>query len=309
MTTISRRGFLAAASTTALGALLQCGAATAHGIEPFVRRHPRFTGLGLTAYSLRPLMRWFKGQDTGAKRGIDDFLDYCEELGLEGAEITSYFFPPDVSLRDFHAVRRRAHVLGVAITGAAMGNNFTHAPGSPESQRELDEARTWIDRFAEMGAPVIRVFAGRPQPDLSEEVVLKRVQNHLEAVLPHAEKRGVMLGVENHDYVTDVDRLLKLIRGIDSRWLGVIWDSANLSPVPDPYAALERIAPYAVTAQIKVMTRVEGKNVPADYGRLLSILKRAGYPGWVIAEYEEPEDPLIAIPRFVKDLRTELSRA
>ena len=53
----------------------------------------------------------------------------------------------------------------------------------------------------------------------------------------------MMLGLENHDFVKNIDYLLRILKAIDSKWLGVIWDSANLSPTPDPYAQLERIAP------------------------------------------------------------------
>ena len=88
-----------------------------------------------------------------------------------------------------------------------------------------------------------------------------------------------------------------------SEWLGVIWDSANLAPTPDPYRELRRIAPYAITAQIKVMTHVDGKPAPADYARMIDILRRANYRGYVIFEYEEEEDPLTAIPRHLPKLR------
>lgn len=81
------------------------------------------------------------------------------------------------------------------------------------------------------------------------------------------------------------------------------WDSANLEKVPDPYAELARIAPYAITAQIKVMTRVNGTLQPADYGRLVQILRDAAYRGYVVLEYEEAEDPLRAIPRHIGRLR------
>ena len=104
-----------------------------------------------------------------------------------------------------------------------------------------------------------------------------------------------MLGLENHDFVKNIDYLLRILKAIDSKWLGVIWDSANLSPTPDPYAQLERIAPYAVTAQVKVMTKVNGEDTPADYARLVKILREANYRGYLIFEYEEDEDPYTAI--------------
>ena len=129
--------------------------------------------------------------------------------------------------------------------------------GSGEATGQLEYAKRWIDRFADMGAPVVRVFAGRSIPKrLTDEQVIDHVTANLSEALEHAEKRGVILGLENHDFVKNIDYLLEILGRIDSKWLGVIWDSANLAPTPDPYAQLERIAPYAVTAQVKVMTKV-----------------------------------------------------
>ena len=114
---------------------------------------------------------------------------------------------------------------------------------------------------------------------------------------------GVLLGLENHDFVRNIDYLLRILKAIDSKWLGVIWDSANLAPTPDPYADLARIAPYAIVAQVKVMTRVNGKEVPADYARLVKILRDARYRGYLVFEYEEREDPYKAIPGHLASLR------
>ena len=130
---------------------------------------------------------------------------------------------------------------------------------------------------------------------------------NLEQAVAYAEKRGVMLGLENHDIMKNIDNLLHVITAIDSPWLGVTWDSANLTATPDPYAELAKIAPHAVTAQLKVMTQVNGKPSPADFTRMLKLLHDAKYRGYVVLEYEEKEEPYNAIPGFVKQVRKTLS--
>ena len=116
-----------------------------------------------------------------------------------------------------------------------------------------------------------------------------------------------MLGLENHDIMKNIDNLLHVISAIDSPWLGVTWDSANLMTTPNPYAELARIAPHAVTAQLKVMTQVNGTPSPADFTRMLKLLHDAKYRGYVVLEYEEKEEPYDAIPSFVKQVRKALS--
>ncbi|MDP6206876.1 MAG: hypothetical protein QGG01_01125, partial [Roseibacillus sp.] len=112
---------------------------------------------------MKRYMRWWLGKPArgGGKMEMTGFLDYCAELGLKAAEITGYFFPEPLGHAEIHAVRRRAHLLGLDLSGGAMGNNFACSPGSLEGKRHLEYTRMWIDRFAEMGTPVIRVFATR----------------------------------------------------------------------------------------------------------------------------------------------------
>ncbi|MCG8585504.1 MAG: sugar phosphate isomerase/epimerase [Pirellulales bacterium] len=254
-------------------------------------------------------MRWWWGKPTQGKLDMLDFLDYCAKLDFEAAEITSYFFEDPLERSYINQVKRRAHVLGLDISGGAISNNFGYPPGSDEAKRHMAYTRQWIDHFADMGAPVIRTFATKSPPKgASDDEIKKNVSANLVEALGYAEKRGVMLGLENHDFVKNIDYLLEILDGIDSKWLGVIWDSANLAPTPDPYAELARIAPYAVTAQLKVMTRVNGKDVQADYGRMIKILRDAKYSGYLALEYEEPEDPFKAIPGFVKEVREALEK-
>lgn len=252
-------------------------------------------------------MHWWKGEPTDQKLDMLGFLDYCAELGVDGAELTSYFFPP-MNRTYINQVKRRAHLLGMDITGGAMGNNFRHRPKSEDAQAEMKYYETWIDHFADLGAPVVRVFASRGKVTAgTEDQVIANVIANLEQALPYAEKRGVMLGLENHDLMKNVNYLLKVIDAIDSPWLGVTWDSANLTATPDPYAELARIAPHAVNAQLKVMTQVNGKPSPADFARMLKILHDAKYGGYIVLEYEEKEEPYNAIPGFVKQVRKTLS--
>jgi sugar phosphate isomerase/epimerase len=296
---ISRRNFLAAA-----GAVVTATGSAATAIEPFQRDVARFTGLSLTAYSLKPHMHWWWGKPTDGKLDILGFLDYCAELGLDGAELTSYFFQTPVEQAYMNQVKRRAHLLGLDVTGGAMGNNFGHAPDSDVTRKQMKYFRRWIDHFADMGAPVVRVFASKQPPEgATDDEVLANVTANLEQALAYAEHRGVLLGLENHDFVKNIDYLLQVIKAIDSDWLGVIWDSANLAHIPDPYAELTRIAPYALVAQVKVMTRVNGEDTPADFTRLIDILRRARYRGYLVFEYEEPEDPYRAIPEYIARLR------
>ena len=295
---MNRRNFLQTAALTS-------AAPTLPAIEPFHRKYYKFSGLSMTSYSMKPHMKWWWGKKREeGKMDMLGFLDYCAELGLDAAEITSYFFKDPLTSSYINQVKRRAHLNGLDISGAAMGNNFGYKPGSPENLSHMNYFRKWVDHFAEMGATVVLFFASKKIPKgQSDEQTIYYVTTNLEIACEYASKKGIILGLENHDFVKKIDYLLAIINRIDTPWLGVIWDSANISPTPCPYTELTRIAPYAVTAQVKVMTKVNGEEVPADYTRLLNILRQANYRGYIVFEYEEDEDPYTAIPPHVSQLR------
>ena len=50
-----------------------------------------------------------------------------------------------------------------------------------------------------------------------------------------------------------------------------------------------------------------GEDTPADYARLMKILREANYRGYLIFEYEEDEDPYTAIPKHLPELRKLIS--
>lgn len=275
---------------------------------PLNRKGFHISGISLAAYSLRSEFAVMRGKATDGKLQMPGFLDYCASIGLSGAELTSYFFPEDIDSAYCRKIKRQAHLLGIDLTGGAIGNNFSFPPDSDRSKQELAETRRWIDFYAEMGIPTIRVFAGGPAKGIPEDQAIANIIANLGAALAHAEARGVLLGLENHDFTTRIDRFLRIMQSIDSPWLGGTFDSGNLEPDPDPYGQMERIAPYAITAQIKTTLKTPAGKVPTDLPRVVSLLKAANYRGYLVLEYEE-ENPREAIPGFIAQLREAAEKA
>lgn len=285
------------------GATAALSASPARGMKPIARSGKSRLDLSLAAYSLRGKMAWMKGRKTQGEMTLTDFLDYCHQVGVSGAELTAYFFASPVTSPGLERLKAKAQKLGVAISGGAIGNNFSADPGSEEAKTQLTYTRNWIDHYAALGAPVIRVFGGNPPKGMDESRAVKNIIANMKEALDHAAKRRVKLAIENHDFLTDVDRLLALIENFDSPWFGVNLDSGNLAPTPDPYADLERLVPFAINVQLKVEIPVNGKKEKADLPRIIAMLKKARYQGFVVLEYEDKEDPMVAIPRYLDTLR------
>jgi len=299
MPEFNRRNLLLSSTALVCGSILPLDA-----IAPIERSHARIKGLSLAAYSMRSEMQWFKGKEGTGKMTMLDFLEFTARTQFDAAELTAYFFPEPLTANYLNQVKRRAHLLGLDLSGGAIGNNFSMTPGSEEAKLQSEYVKLWIDRYADLGIPVIRVFAGSRGPKgATEAQMLDHARVNLEEALIHAEKRGVILGIENHDSMTEIDKLIAFIQPLQSDYLGVTWDSANITTSGDPYAELTKLAPYCVNAQVKVKIPLQGKKVDSDFEKLIAILKQAHYAGYVVLEYEEKEDPFTEIPKYQKLLK------
>lgn len=306
--TISRREFLL--RTALAGTGLAAAAPVTCALEPFHRAGKPELRLSLAAYSFRQFFTEGKGAEAkpGPARHIDllQFLDYCADQRC-AAELTSYYFPPQPTDAFLLQVKRHAFLRGVAVSGSAVGNTFTHRPG-PKRDAEIQSVKEWIDRAALLGAPHLRVFAGNAQ-GISEGEARKLCIAALEECGDYAGRKGIFLGVENHGgIVSDAADLLDIIRAVKSPWCGVNLDTGNFL-TPDPYRDLELIAPYAVNVQWKadVFPRAAKEKQPADLKRLVKILRDANYQGYLALEYEAEADAWIAVPRLLREMRLVLA--
>ncbi|MDB4403976.1 sugar phosphate isomerase/epimerase [Akkermansiaceae bacterium] len=277
-------------------------------IEPIRRQGDPKLLLGLAAYSFRRKMKWMKGKpNEEAREGGDwdmlDFIDYCADHGCAGAELTSYFFPPEFDEAYLLKLKRHAYLRGVAVSGTAVGNVFTHPKGE-ERRKEIDYVKNWIRYAAVMGAPHIRVFAGNARKGVSQKEAEKNFLECYEECLELAGEKGIFLGLENHGgIVSEADALVRIMKAVDSPWAGINLDSGNFHTT-DPYGDLAKIAPYAVNVQMKVSLKRKNakEKEPIDLPRLLKILRTVNYQGWFTLEYEEEQDAEKAVPGILTEM-------
>ncbi|MEQ1828208.1 MAG: sugar phosphate isomerase/epimerase family protein [Pirellula sp.] len=265
-----------------------------------MRPIPGSLRLSLCAYSLRDLLKPNGGMN------LFQFVDYCQAQGIPGAELTSYYFPKEVTNDYLVELKQHCHKQGITISGGAIANDFCNS--NPDKVRaDIEHCKKWIDHYAVLGAPVIRIFAGSQPKGDSWDVTVARCVEACETVGKYASQKGIYLGLENHGGVTEkATGLLEIIRKINSKSIGINFDSGNFRATDDPYSELEQIAPYAVNAQIKVEMMVNKKKEEADLARIAKILKNAGYSGWVSLEYEAAENPMVAIPKWVQKIKATL---
>ena len=252
--------------------------------------------ISLAAYS-------FRSQFRNGELTMDEFIDYCDQLQLDGTELTSYFFESD---NDSYLLdlRNKCFHLGIDISGTAIGNNFVN-PDNKERVKQVKDVKHWIDKALILGAPTIRVFGGGRIPDgYSEKDAYDWVIPSMHECVEYASTKGIVLAIENHGgFPTTSQQVIKIIQEINSPWFGANLDTGNFSN--DWYRQMAEVIPYSVVVQLKVnliSTVQTAKPITTDPERIIKLLKNEGYRRYVALEYEE-DKPYEDIPVWIKRLQ------
>jgi sugar phosphate isomerase/epimerase len=250
--------------------------------------------ISCAAYSFRQYLQ-------SGEMSLEGFIRKGYEMGLDGVELTSYYFPT-TEASFLKGLKRAALAHGIDIAGAAIGGSFAVPDDVRADQVAL--ARQWVDVAMTLGAPCLRVFAGLVPDGHTEEEAMAWCIAGLKEAAAYAEQRGVVLALENHGGITStVEQVKQLVEGVGSDWLGVNLDLGNYRS--DPYREILETIPYAVTTHVKTQGRdASGQHFLLDQPRILQVLRAGGYKGYLSIEYEADEDPMLAVPRFANYLRS-----
>ena len=310
---LDRRGFLKRAVLLPAAAAGLAAPAVIRAAPPIVRTGGPKLKLSLNAYSFNDVLQaGLAGKPGGVS--LFDVLDFCAQHDFEAIDPTGYYFPgyPAVPGRDFiNRFKRRAFQLGLDISGTGIRNDFAQ-PDPAKRAADLQRAKAWIEAAAELGAPVLRVFAGAVPGGYEQkwDEVAAWMTDALGECAAHGAKHGVMVGVQNHgDMLRSAAECLKIVNAVNSDWFGLIVDTGNML-VGDPYAEIARVVPSAVNWQVKEGTHALARGHPTDLPRLLKIIHDGGYRGYVPIEtldfHDAPYDPFQLVPVFAARVRAAL---
>jgi sugar phosphate isomerase/epimerase len=182
--------------------------------------------------------------------------------------------------------------------------------------------KEFVEVAARLGAPVVRVFADTQMraenwqsvsKGATRAQVLEWIAADLRECADHGKKHGVRIGVQNHgDFLQTGAQLLELVKVVGSDFCGPIVDTGYFK-TPDPYVDIELVAPHSVNWQIKQSVFGEDSEIPSDLIRLLKIVRKSGYSGYLpietLSPAGKPYDPLTVVPQFLAQLRDAIARS
>jgi sugar phosphate isomerase/epimerase len=275
---------------------------SASGQEKFGRPGKSKLKISLNAYSFNDYFR-------DGRMDLGGLLEFCARYDFDAVDPTGYYFPnyPEVPSDEYiNHIKRKAFLLGLDISGTGVRNNFTD-PDSGNRAADVAHIKEWIEVAAQLGAPVIRVFAGRGIPEgYSRAEMNGWIAEALKQCVEYGEQFGVMIGVQNHnDYLKTSDHVLDILRMVNSEWMGIVLDVGSFS-TEDPYADIARIAPYAISWQIKEYLGYDDRDVNINLKKLNRIFTASGYRGYIPLETLDG-DPMMRVPEFLKRVRNTIN--
>jgi L-ribulose-5-phosphate 3-epimerase len=256
------------------------------------------------------------------KYSLFKVIDEAAKLGVEGVDILHRQMESEDNAY-IQQIKRHAFENGIALTCLSIHQGFVFADKT-EWQKNIDHTIKCIELAAKMGIPCLRLNTGRWNtiksfddlmknrgiepiiPGYTEDDGFKWCIEGIEKCLPAAEQNGVLLALENHwGLGSTPEGMLRIKKAIDSPWLGLLMDTGNF--LENPYSKLEMIAPQTKFVQAKTyFGGGEWYSLDLDYPRIIQILRKVNYQGYISIEFEGKEAGETGAKKSVELLRKAL---
>ncbi|NBC28827.1 MAG: TIM barrel protein [Spirochaetes bacterium] len=225
---------------------------------------------------------------------VEANLDTLAAIGYDGVELAVR----DPSLVDGGEIRRLTEVRGLEVpaigTGQAWGEDglsFTHADEAVR-RAATERVRSHIDLASELNAlVVIGLVRGVHWKSVSQEQAERWLVEALTPLAQCAEEAGVGVAVEainryETSLVNSASEGLALIDQVGSPALGLLLDTFHMNiEEADMRASISQTGKRLFHFHVADSNRWYPGAGHIDFKRLLSVLQRTGYTGYVSGEF------------------------
>ncbi len=254
-----------------------------------------FTTLGCPDWTFQQITSFaaqhgYKGLEIrGLQRQMD--LPQCPEFSTEEA-------------------RKKTKALmkekGLRFVGLGSSANLHHPEGA-EREKNLAEAKRFIDLAQQIDCPYVRVFPNNFPKDADKKATMDRIIKGLVELGDYAKARNTTVLMETHGDVVQADDLATIMQAAEHSHVGLIWDVTNMWIVTKepPVEAYGKLKKFIRHTHIKDARLVDGKpqytllgegNIPIF--EAINVLAKDGYKGYYSFEWEKLWHPEIAEPEI-----------
>lgn len=219
------------------------------------------------------------------------------EFGIDAIEYVTQFYPNTKGVGDAHIKELKQRSDNEGTRNVLVMVDDEGALGDPDENARLTAVQNhykWIDIATYLGCHSVRVNA---ESSGTWDEQKERAMDGLGRLSEYAAKQDINVIVENHGGLSsNGEWLSSVISGVGLDNCGTLPDFGNFRISPeeaaeevlyDPYKGVKELMPYAKGVSAKSNDFDElGNEVNLDYERILTIVKDAGYTGYIGIEYE-----------------------
>jgi hypothetical protein len=115
-----------------------------------------------------------------------------------------------------HSLRHLAYKHAVAFSGCACGVSMVQVDAQKRAE-SVEEIKKWVDVTEELGASHLRIFAGVLPEGANIKDAVDWVVEAMKAACDYSGKKGITLGVEDHEGVTqNADLCIEIMQRVNS---------------------------------------------------------------------------------------------
>lgn len=285
--------------------------------------------IGVSLYS-------FHGYAEDASLGVKGCIDKAKEYGCEGVDFVEVggMDTDEKYIAYAKDIGSYCRSVGIDPVCFCVGSDFLNR----DTDAEIVRVKKLVDVAAAYGCSLLRHDATPGYPadkktGRSFDTVLPILARAYREVTEYASTKGVKTCIENHGFFAqDPDRVEKLVNAVGHPNFGALVDIGNFACADADHGyAVGVMAPYAFHAHAKDFHKKSGTldnpgegwfmsrggnylrgaiighgDVPV--GQCIRALKRAGYDGYLMIEFEGMEDPLTGIRIGCDNLRRFLNQ-
>lgn len=293
---MNRRNFIVKSGLSA------AGIAAAPGFLTRCSKEPRFK-ISLAEWSLH---RTLGG-------GMLDHLEFPvkakRDFGITAVEYVSTFFGQlEQDPKYLAELKRITDYHGITNVLIMVDGEGELGAETPEGrQKTVEKHMKWVNAAKFLGCHSIRVNAAGPG---SPETQAANVILGLQLLCNYGQTQGINIIVENHGGNSSDGLWLKnVIKKVNKPNTGTLPDFGNFRISADReydrYKGMQELMPFArgVSAKSYDFDRY-GNETTIDFARMIHIVKKSGYRGYIGVEYEGdnfPEDEGIMLTKRLLD--------
>jgi len=278
----------------------------ASGLRPSKAEIQTSSGYGIT-----PSLNAYSFNKALLEEGmsLDKLFIFAAQAGFTAVDLTAYYIPgyPEVPKdQTLYEIKRDAFRTGISFSGTGVRNDFT-VSGEEALAKEIDHVKQWIVAASKLGAPNIRIFDGKAiSAGDGASHIHQQVVDAFRECSRFGARHGVNVAFQNHhDFLISTKEIIDIIQKVDSEWFGLMLDTGSVVG-PDPYREIEKLLPYAVTWQVKERIRVGEGNEVLDVKRLIDLLHKHQYHGFLPLETLGEGDPRVKVKALYKKVADKL---